>query len=831
MSLKPLLSFSGGELDPVLHDRVTLEKFNSGLATGRNVIVGKTGSLLSRFARAHFKKSKNNGEAIRIYSPPNSRKIIEFGVAYIRIYDFDGTLDADITASTDADPIFYTEEVLSKLHFSTSGKYVYITSTLNGYFVGRLVFKDTTPEYEYASNDTFLVTPAPTSMTVTPSGTPAGYFVDYLVTVVNNGEESLSLASAVSTYQKPVASPQYNLIDVLVAASVPVNAIYNEIRVYSRPSGGGAFGLLGVSTDFYVSAGQRARYIDLGGEPDYTIGPPDIITKNGLGAISMAGAVVNTSVIYQQRLLLANFSSDNEAILASRPGYKNNFYRDFPYSADSALKFKSGTSGTAEVLRMIDADGLIVFTTVGVFVSIGTLSISNIALEKKGSWVIDVDVPPLSVPGGVFFVEKDTGVIRQLIFNDTIVAYEAQETTIFSNHIFKNKTVISWAYQHGVAPMIIVTFSDGTFAMFTYQFEQQMKAWTRGDSKYPVEQVEGTGIADSTFFVTNKDGDRYIEVSLPRYAPPATIVANPEYDKTSLAAFMDAVVTKSNLLNDSLAGADEFVLVPVTPDDWEGELTLTCGTSALFPNPGLGEVGTIFRFFDINDKSAVDLEVTARASSNSVTVLPSAEFPSDQATGFRMYETFDTVTGLTHLEDENVGILLDGYVANSPNNDVEVYTPVIVASGEITIPDGARGAIIIVGRPITADIKTLNLSTVEQSPTLLESLTVNKLYVRVHETRGVYISNKFPEELTEDGPDGNSVDGMEDLDDFYVPEDEEIIGNRYKQPVSKRIERTIPGSWNSQGQAALRQVDPVHFEIMSIVLDAEVLNRSNRGDN
>jgi len=132
-----------------------------------------------------------------------------------------------------------------------------------------------------------------------------------------------------------------------------------------------------------------------------------------------------------------------------------------------------------------------------------------------------------------------------------------------------------------------------------------------------------------------------------------------------------------------------------------------------------------------------------------------------------------------------------------------------------------------VGRPIAADIKTLNISSVEQSPTLIESLTVNKMYLRMFESRGLYISNDFPEEEA-GGVDGTSVKKMQDLDIFDVPSGRDIIGNRYKKPASKRVEQTLPGTWESQGKVSIRQVDPIHFEILSIIPDVEVLKRSDR---
>ena len=825
MSLKPLLSFSSGELDPILHDHVTLEKFKKGLATARNVMVSKTGGLLSRFSRSFFKTGKTADKAIKLFSPPNSRVLIEFGYLYVRVYDFDGTLNADIlTGYTDAD--------VAAMHFTASGKHVYVF--VEGTGVGKLLYDDATPAFVSGPFDLLA---APTSMAITANGAPTGYSVDYLVTYVKNGEESLSVEITGTTYKKPLAAGESNTITVQVDADSGEIAKYQNIRVYRRPNSGGAYGFIGTSTDLYDNGGALdAAFEDLGGNADFTNGVQDIITKSGFLGADIITLNPKTGVVYQQRLLMANMLDDEEAILASRPAFQNNFYRDFPYDSDSALKFKSGTSGKASVLRMVENDGLIVFTTVGVYVSVGSLSIDNIALEKKGSWIIDESIPPLSVPSGVFFVDSATNTVRQLIFSQDILTYQTLDQSIFSDHLFREKTITSWAYQSGVVPMIIVTFSDGTWATFTYHFEHQMRAWTRHDSGYPVEQVEGTGIADSTFFVTNKDGVRQIEVSIPRYTPASTIVSNPEYDKFSTYAFMDAIKTYSIPIHDSLVGADVLLLTPVSSGVWDGPLTLTCGTSALFPtgSGNAGNIGIVHRVF-ASDGSSVDLEVTARASDNSITVQPNIEYPSADASGFRMYQCFSSVTGLDHLEGEQVSILSDGAVVRSPNNDIENYGTTTILTGNLILPTITTGkssaagnhAIVIIGRPITADIKTLNISTVAQSPTLIESLNVNKLYMRVYETRGLYVSNEFPEEA-ESGVDGSSVFGMENFDEYNIPRGNDILGNRFLAGQSERVEMNLKGSWESSGQIAIRQVDPVHFQILSIIPDVEVLNRSNR---
>ena len=816
MGLKPFLSFSTGELDPILHDNVTLEKFKKGLDTARNVIIGKTGTIMSRFATAHFVKAKNNGEKIKLFSPPNSGILTEWGNLYVRVYDFDGNLLADVAHT-------FTETDLDNIHFEVTSNFIYA-------FV-------TDKKAKIFNYDTYMFQLAPFIVPLTSiqinttniSHNGNGYNVDYAYSLVYNGEEYCHYdLTSLFTIQVPSASGQFTEIKIVFFTSIISIDKFNEVKVYRRPTQGSAFGFIGSTNNFEDDGTGHVKcsFVDLGGNADFTNGVISIVTKHEMEGSQIYDLNIKTGVVYQQRLLISP-SDYSEGILASRPGFQNNFYRDFPYDADSSLNFKSGTSGTANILRMIDNDGLIIFTTIGIYVGLGLLSIDNISLVKKGSWIIDESIPPLSVPGGVFFVDKSTNSILQFIYSDEIGTYQSLDHSIFNNHLFTKRKVTSWAFQSGINPLIIVSFSDGTFATFTYNFEHQMRAWTRHDSIYPIEQVEGTGLSDTTFFVTNKNGNRYITMSLPRKIPVDTYESNTEADKLALNFLVDAAKSVYNLLNDSLIGSDEFVVVPVIAGNWEGNLTLTCGTSGIFTVGGSGDTGTIFRVFDPVDKTVVDLTVISRTDDNEVIVKPSCEFPSDQATGFNLYIAQILVTSLDHLEGEKVAVIVDGAVLGSPNNDEEIFKTYTVVGGSITLDESDRGAIIIVGRPITADVKTLNISTVEQKPTLIESVNVNKVYIRVHETRGLYIDNQFPEEKIGE-KNGSTVKDMEDMETYYVPDGCDIVGNRYKQPVSKRIEKTLPGNWKSNGKVAIRQVDPLHFEILSIIPDTEVLWRSDR---
>lgn len=825
MSLKPLLSFSSGELDPILTDNVTLEKFNKGLATARNVMIGKTGALLTRFSRKHVMVAKDTGgKPIKIYQPPNTRILLEFGHLYVRVhYNFDTFISGFSYEEVVTD---ITSDELDNLHFTTSGDFVYVFCANRNMKKLRYVTDGFSPIGFLADADVFKI-PNPLNFMSVVVTSSTGYLVDYFCTVVVNGEETLGIDSVSFSpggFFKPVAAGAKNTIVAKWPASALNFAEVSEVRVYSRPNKGGAYGLLGSTTQVdLVGANREATFIDIGGVPDYANGTQDIITKYGLGGVPVINLKPRTGTVYQQRLLFTT-EADREAIVASRPGFKNNFYRDFPYASDSSLLFKAGTSGKAYVLRIVESEGLVVFTTNGVYTNSGLLGPTNIGLDKRGAWIINEKLPPLVIPGGLFFVDT-SNTIRQMVFNQEILAYESVEQTIFSNHLFKRRKIKSWCYQTGTTPLILVTFSDGTFAKFTYNFEHQMKAWTRGDSKYPVEQVEGTIEYDTSIFVVNKNGQRQIEITLPRYISAEKLEEDTESDMKAPAMFADSIKERWEY-----AQAEEFLKTltfqPVTPGDWSGQLKVTYPDQELpgASGPWTPYIGYVFRWFHPVTKYAIDLTVISSATLQTV-FQPSEEFPSEYAAGQMFYFTRTSITGLDHLEGEQVAVLVDGAVLASPYNDKEEYDIVTVTGGTVTIDEPA--AIIVVGRPICADIKTLNVSTVEQSPTLIESVNVNKMYVRVQDTRGLYVANTFPEESL-DQKDGHTVEKMDSLDEALVPQEADLIGNRYFPPVSKRCEVTMRGEWSNNGQVSFRQVDPFHFEILSIIPDLTVLSRSDR---
>jgi hypothetical protein len=837
MGLVDKPAFGAGELDPALWERTNLEKYRTGMAIARNWIVSKTGSLLTRNGRQFVAETKLVDREVILYSPPGGGVLLEWGHQYVRVYSLltsPWSLIGDIAHSL-------LESDLTNIHFETSGSYVYI------FCAGKNILK-----FNYStgiftgSTSIFAVPPAPSTHALVQAGTPAGYNVEYAFTYVLKGEESLPYYTGAAG-KLPVASGQTQTVTVTLAPTAPttnLNPYITEMRAYRRPSGASGFGFVGSSSTFTTTGGLiKGVFIDVGQDADYTHQPPQSLMQNDPtvalpttevpdNPIDPGQLLSNTGVIYQQRLIITDYVTDLEALYASQPGYQDNFYRNFPLDSASALKFKCGTSGYARILRLLDSDGLVAFTAAGIFLNQGELTPDNISMQKKGRWVINPSVPPRAIPGGVMFIDSATNGVRNLLWSLQLNAFDAEEISIYSNHLFRTKVINAWDFQVGYFPLLWTVFGDGTFASFTYEYNQQMQAWTRHDGALPVKYVTGSTFNDNAFFTTLKLGNdghyhRYIEATIPRYVPPLFIQNDPNYDKNPTCAFMDGITSYTGLLSGTMT------FTTTVTEDWTQPLNLNSSTAGAFSGVSVND---ILRFF-IDDGSVIDVEVTAKVDNQNVTVELYAGddvFDQDWATGQTIYKTAIQMTGLNYLEAEDVSVIVDGAVVASPNNDVDNYPTITVSLGVMNLPTGIRGAIIHVGRPIVADLQTLDIDTVEQQPALIESLTNNKVYVKVKDAKGLFVGNKFPVEQTDDNGaiiiSGDGVSGMDSIDTIPVDyeQDNPIIGNRAMPSQTRRYEVVMAGDYRSQGRICVRQVDPLHAEILSFIPDIEVLKRSDR---
>jgi hypothetical protein len=488
---------------------------------------------------------------------------------------------------------------------------------------------------------------------------------------------------------------------------------------------------------------------------------------------------------YQQRRIFANTDNDPEKIWTTKTGLRNNLMVSTPLQDDDAVTFSLLGRQVNEVRHILDIGKMIVFTESGEWAiegdAGGVLSPTGINPRQhtaNGSG----DLPPIVVSGSALYVQARGSVVRDLGFDYQTAGYRGNELTIFANHLFDNYTLVDWAYQQIPHSIVWVVRSDGALLGLTYIREHQVFGWHKHDfDGGTVENVavvpEGT---EDVVYVTIK---RTINSKVVRYIE--------KLNTRQLNDIEDAVFVDSALSYDGThAGATTMTLSGGSTWAYDETLTLTASAS-FFASTDAGNAihltgadGTLIRF-----------TINAYTSGTVVTGKPHKTVPSGmQAVAITSWgKAVDQVGGLWHLEGEQVSVFGDGFVVANPNNTS--YDTITVTDGIATLDKPYQ--VIHVGKPITADIETLNIDFPGPTSIVDKKKAISKVTCLVESTRGLFA--------------GRDADNLEE---FQLRENED-----YDSPpdlITDTIEVNIEPDWGS-GRVFIRQSDPVPVSILSIL--------------
>lgn len=150
-----------------------------------------------------------------------------------------------------------------------------------------------------------------------------------------------------------------------------------------------------------------------------------------------------------------------------------------------------------------------------------------------------------------------------------------------------------------------------------------------------------------------------------------------------------------------------------------------------------------------------------------------------------------TISGLAHLQGEQVTVLADGAVVRG----------LTVAGGQITLPKAA--SLVQIGLPVVCDLQT--------PPLAIEGIdgyaqgrvkNVNQVYLRVYKSSGVFA-----------GPDTD-----------HLTEAKLRTSEPYGSPPALRtgeIDIVVTPSWVRDGQVVVRQTDPVPLTVVSLTIELQ----------
>jgi hypothetical protein len=602
----------------------------------------------------------------------------------------------------------------------------------------------------------------------TASGTPA-FPYEYVVTSVNKEFQESEPSASVGTTDAPsTGSP-----GVISWTAVTGAESYN---VYKRSQG--VYGFIGNTT--------YAFFRDTGITANTDERPPE--RRNlFLGSNDFPSAVGYV----QQRLTFANTNNEPEKIWMSRTGKFKSFMVSTPSQDDDSVAFNLAGKNVNEIKHLLEIGRPIIFTSGGEWSLDGNGGGTITPFEinpKQHTYNGSGDLRPIVIDGSAVYVQARGSIIRDLLFSFQTDGYSGSDLTIFSAHLFDGYTIVAWAYQQSPHSVLWAVRNDGVLLGLTYVREQQMLAWHRHDTDGTVVDINVVpeGTEDAVYILV----ERTIDGSTKKYIERLT---NRYYGDIEDAVFVDSSYSRDG----RHTGATTMTLSGGTTWAYDETLTLTA-SAGTFTTDYVGDQIHITG----SDGSIIRFTIDAYTSTTVVTGRPNKTVPASmRSTAISTWShAIDRLTGLWHLEGEDVSVFADGFVVANPNNDS--YDTVTVTNGVAQLDKPY--AVINVGFPYLSDVETLDIDTPNGETVSDKHKNISRVSMYVESSRGIWAGSATPVSSVKDG-----------LYELKIRNDE-----NYDSPVELKtdvVTVNIQPEWNSNGRVFVRQIDPVPLTILSVM--------------
>lgn len=552
MSTRKLqMSFTGGEVTPEFWGQIGDAKFQSGLATCRNMKVLPHGPVVNRPGFAYVNTVKTPAKRTRLipftYSTTQTM-VLEFGDRSIRFHTQGATL---LNAGVPYEVVTpYLEADLFDIHYVQSADVLTLVH----------------PNYPPAElrrlgatnwtlvNISFvpaLTTPAAPTCVATGSGSTV---YNYVVTSVGPTglEESAASASGTCTGNLLV-SGNYNTISWTTTSSTRYN-IYKQVN--------GLYGFIG-QTDALTFRDDNIT-ANLAKTPSIVNNP-----------FNSAGNYPGATSYFEQRRVFAGSINEPQNLRLTRSGTESNMTYSLPIRDDDSINVRVAAREANTIRHIVPLTNLVLLTGAAEWrvSSINSDAITpNSISVKPQSYVGANNVQPVIVNSNIIFVASRGGHLREMTFsqqaNNFTGGYLNGDLALRAPHLFDGLEIVDLAYAKAPVPMVWAVSSNGKLIGMTYVPEQQLGALHKHDTDGLFESccVVAEGSEDVLYVVVKRTingvATRYVERLRSRlFATPAD------------AFFVDSGATYS--------GVPATVISGLT---WlEGKSVSVLGDGAVFP--------------------------------------------------------------------------------------------------------------------------------------------------------------------------------------------------------------------------------------------------------
>jgi hypothetical protein len=501
-------AFAAGELSPGLHARADLVKYATGLKTCHNWMVLQSGGVANRPGLRFIAECKTTSDDVKllryISEEHDDSLLIEHGLGYFRFFQngarltisappawnaatnyVQGDLVADggvnyyaKQASLNQDPpnATYWHPLTGSIYEVPAPQSADLYNFVQSGRTITLTHPDQPPyELTFVALTRWTMMPITTTPSIGPptaglTGTPGAAgarTIDYKITTAKAETYEESVGSSTIT----IAATSEGTVDapnVLGWTAVPGAA---EYYVYQDPYDNGIFGFIGTAV--------ANAFNDVGLVPDFAVTPP--LARSLFASVNNYPAV---AAYHQQRRLFGFTNLEPEGIWGSRVGFVSNFSISSPLQDDDAITFRLMGNTHHPVRHLVGLKQLIVLTAAGGW-SVGKphepLTPNNIPADQE-VYVGSYDVPPVIVGNGILYVQARGKLFRELRFDQAVEGLAGKDLTIFSSHLFEQRTIGGVDYAHAPHSIVWVTQGGPAFLGMTYIPEQEVWGWHRHSS-------------------------------------------------------------------------------------------------------------------------------------------------------------------------------------------------------------------------------------------------------------------------------------------------------------------------------------------------------------
>jgi hypothetical protein len=551
-------------------------------------------------------------------------------------------------------------------------------------------------------------------------------------------------------------------------------------------------GVYGWLDTFSSLTGTTLIYKDDGSlDPSLTKTPP--VHRN---PFSSAGNYPSTVTYYQQRQIFANTNNAPSKIFASATGHYESFVLKSPITDSDSILFTLDGNFSNEIRHLVGLNKLVALTSGGEYVISGDeagilkpTAINSRQHTYNGSSI----VRPVIRDGNVLYIQSRTdlngSITRDMAFDFQVDGYRGNDMSVFSRHLVEGFTISEWDFQKLTPSVIWMVRSDGGVLALTYLREHAVLGWTRHD--FSNGYVENVAVVphlneDRVYFVIRRtvDGNtvRYIEQMALR----------------RISDIVDSITVDSALTFDGRhTGSTTMTLSGGSTWAYDETLTLTASAS-YFESSHVGQQIHLTG----SDGTLVRFTIEAYSSATVVTGKPHMTVPAGmRATAISTWgRAVNGVTGLWHLEGEEIAALGDGFVASNPNNPA--YTTVTVTNGTAQFDNYYQ--VVHVGLPIVSDIETLDMDTPRGETLMDKKILLSRVTLYVEASRGIWAGPKPP----------TSTTALTNLRELKIRDVEGM-----DDPIALKtgtVDIDIKGEWSRGGRVFIRNVDPVPVSILAI---------------